>query len=286
MRLYFFCYCGHPVRLKGHYNSYSDLRQHQGDFIQLQCPHCHKKSYFPYTSAYPETWGPWLTVAILSAVILASVALTALLQQAGAPTLAVIWIPIAALTLYALLAKRESDSVERFNSSYAHAPSPLLTPEIANTWSDIDLLDWYDIDEPEDINPDNPYERTLYYATALNHEEAPRYMEWFYYYETNYNPLHDDGTELYNCLIAVGATHHASIVLQARQIYQQHKAEIEQCVRSVTHDGYQLLLSRNLFQQQDDALAQAFLTEPLTPLVAQYIRNHINQLENPSISPV
>ena len=65
---------------------------------------------------------------------------------------------------------------------------------------------------------------------------------------------------------------------EAQEIYLQHRDEIYRCVRSVTHDVYQLLLSLNLFDKQDDAAAQAYYSEPLLPLVAQYIRNHIEHL--------
>ena len=66
---------------------------------------------------------------------------------------------------------------------------------------------------------------------------------------------------------------------EAREIYQQHKEEVDRCVKSVTGDGYQLLLGLGLFELQDDALAEAYQTEPLVPLVAEYIRNHIERSE-------
>ena len=112
----------------------------------------------------------------------------------------------------------------------------------------------------------------------MNYEEAPRYFEWYYYYEANEHDAPDDGTLLYESLIAVGATRHAEIARQARDIYLQNRAEVERCVHNVTHDGYQLLLSLNLFDKQDDAAAQAYYTEPLLPLIAKYIRNHIEHL--------
>lgn len=104
-------------------------------------------------------------------------------------------------------------------------------------------------------------------------------MEWFYYYEGNYNPNGDDGIDLYSSLMVVGAMRHAAIVLEAREIYLQHKDEVERCVKSVAQDEYQLLLALNLFGKQDDALAQAYHAEPLVPLVADYIRRHVVQLE-------
>lgn len=277
------CHCGHTIRLKGHYEGVEDLRRRWGDFLKLRCPHCGKTVHLPYTWAYPQTWGPWGTVVILSAFILGSVALMALLQGAGASVGAVIWIPIVALAFYVQIAKMESDSVERFEHSKHNAPTPRLTPEVAATWGDIDLLAWYDIEEPEDIT--NLCERVIYYATVLHHEEGPRYMEWFYYYENNYNPHSDDGIDLYSSLMAVGATQHAAIVEEAREIYLQHRDEVERCVKSAAQDGYQLLLSLDLFEAQDDALAQAYRSEPLVPLVAQYIREHIEELESGSRTP-
>jgi hypothetical protein len=55
-------------------------------------------------------------------------------------------------------------------------------------------------------------------------------------------------------------------------------------VKSVTHDGYQQLLALNLFDKQDNALAQAYHSEPLMPLVADYIRHHIPQLEGAKLA--
>ena len=290
------CHCGHTIRLKGRYEEVEDLRGHTPDpskegrwrdFLELHCPHCGKTVYLPYTWAFPRTWGPWGTVAILSAFILGSVALMVLLQQAGASVGAVIWIPIVALAFYVQIAKMESDGVERFEHSKHNAPTPRLTPEVAATWGDIDLLAWYNIEEPEDIT--NLCEQVIYYATVLHYETypptplkrgGPRYMEWFYYYESNYNPHSDDGIDLYSSLMAVGAIRHAAIVEEAREIYLQHRDEVERCVKSATQDGYQLLLSLNLFEAQDDALAQAYRSEPLMPLVAQYIREHIEELES------
>ena len=286
------CHCGHTIRLKGRYEEVEDLRRRWGDFLELHCPHCGKTVHLPYTWAFPRTWGLWGTVAILSAFILGSVALMALLQGAGASVGAVIWIPIVALAFYVQIAKMESDGVERFEHSKHNAPTPRLTPEVAATWGDIDLLAWYNIEEPEDIT--NLCERVIYYATVLHYETypptplkrgGPRYMEWFYYYESNYNPNSDDGIDLYSSLMAVGATRHAAIVEEAREIYLQHRDEVERCVKSAAQDGYQLLLSLDLFEAQDDALAQAYHSEPLVPLVAQYIREHIEELESGDKTP-
>ena len=180
------------------------------------------------------------------------------------------------MAVYALLAKRESDAVELYNRSWEDAPAPRLTAEAAADFTDIELVDWFDIEEYGQIT--NEQEQVVYYATCLNYEEAPRYFEWFYYYEVNWHDTPDDGTLLYESLIAVGATRHAEITKEAQEIYLQHRDEIYRCVRSVTHDGYQLLLSLNLFDKQDDAAAQAYYSEPLLPLVAQYIRNHIEHL--------
>lgn len=279
MRLYTTCHCGHTIRLRGSYPTADEVRRQLGDFVTLHCPHCGQTVHLPYTWIYPVSWGLWGAIGILSAFILGSVAVMALLQNAGADIGAVIWIPIVALAFYVQIAKLETDTIDRFEHSRSMSPSPHLTPEVAATWSDQALLEWYDICEPEDLDHANLCERRVYYATILNYEEAPRYMEWFYFYEYNYNPLPDDGTELYLSLMAVGATRHAAIVLEAQEIYLQHKAEVEECVSSVMHDGYQLLLSMNLFERQDDALAFAYLSEPLMPLVAQYIRQHIPQLE-------
>lgn len=276
MRLYTLCRCDKPVYLKKGYKTVFDVRQHEGEIVTLLCPHCGTKLHRPYTSFWCKTWGPLLTVALMSVIILGSVTLVALLQQAGASTAAVIWIPFAAMAVYALLAKRESDAVERYDRSWEEAPTPRLTAEAAADFTDTELVDWFDIEEYDQIT--NEQEQVVYYATCLNYEEAPRYFEWFYYYEANEHKTPDDGTLLYNSLMAVGATHHAEIARQARDIYLQNRAEVERCVRSVTHDGYQLLLSLNLFDKQDNAIAEANSTEPLLPLVAQYIRQHIDQL--------
>ena len=277
MRLYTLCNkCGRPIYLKKGYQTAFEVRDHLGEIIALRCPHCGKTRHLPYTCLWRKTWGPWLTVGILSAIILGATALVALLQQAGASIGAVIWIPFAAMAVYALLAKRESDAVELYTRSWEDAPAPRLTAEAAADFTDIELVDWFDISSYDDIT--NPYEQVIYYATCLNYEEAPRYFEWYYYYEANEHDTPDDGTLLYESLIAVGATCHAEIARQAREIYLQNRAEVERCVRSVTHDGYQLLLSLDLFYAQDDAAAQAYYTEPLLPLVAQYIRNNIEHL--------
>ena len=276
MRLYTLCRCDKPVYLKKGYKTVFDVRQHEGEIVTLHCPHCGTKLHRPYTSFWCKTWGPWLTVAIMSAIILVSVTLVALLQQAGASTVAVIWIPFAAIGVYVVLAKRESDAIERYNRSWNEAPSPRLTAEAAADFTDIELVDWFDIAEYDQIT--NEPKQVIFYATWLNYEEAPRYFEWFYYYEVNEHDTPDDGTLLYNSLIAVGATRHAETTKEAREIYLQHRDEIDRCVRSVTHDGYQLLLSLNLFDKQDNAIAEANSTEPLLPLVAQYIREHIDQL--------
>ena len=276
MRLFLTCHCGKRILLKGKYSTADEVRRQRGDFVTLRCPHCGRTVHLPYTWTYPASWGPWGTIGILSAFILGSVALMALLQHAGASDGAVIWISIVALAFYAGIAKIESDAVEQFERSISNAPTPHLTPDVAATWDDIDLLSWYDIEEPEDIT--TLFERVIYYANFLIHEEGPRYMEWFYYYEQNFNSQPDDGIDLYSSLLAVGATRHAAIVLEAREIYLQHKDEVERCVKSVTHDGYQQLLALNLFGPQDDALAQAYQEEPLSPLVADYIRHHIPQL--------
>lgn len=84
--------------------------------------------------------------------------------------------------------------------------------------------------------------------------------------------------------MAVGATRHAAIVQEAREIYQQHREEVDQCVKSVTQDGYQLLLGLNLFEQQDNALAETYHTEPLVPLVAAYIRSELMAVATPHIT--
>ena len=276
MRLYTICNnCGKPIYLKRGYKTAFEVRDQLGEVITLRCPHCGTTSHRPYTCLWSKTWGPWLTVGILSTIIIGAVALVALLQQAGASTGAVIWIPLLALVVYALLAKRESDAVERCDRSFEKAPSPKLTAEAAADFTDIELIDWFNIEVYEDIT--NEYEQVVYYATCLNYEEAPRYFEWYYYYEANEHDNPDDGTLLYNSLVAIGATRHAEIARQAREIYLQHTDQIDQCVRSVTHDGYQLLLSLNLFDKQDDAAAQAYHTELLLPLIAKYIRQHIDQ---------
>ena len=276
MRLYTLCRCGKPVYLKKGYKTVFDVREHEGEIVTLHCPHCGTTSHRPYTSLWSKTWGPWLTVGILSAIILGAVALVVLLQHAGASIGAVIWIPFAAMAVYALLAKRESDAIEYYNRSWEDAPAPHLTAEAAADFTDTELVDWFDIEEYNQIT--NEQEQVVYYASWFNHEEPPRYFEWFYYYEANEHKTPDDGTLLYNSLMAVGATHHAEIARQARDIYLQNRVEVERCVRSVTHDGYQLLLSLNLFDKQDDAIAEANSTEPLLPLGAQYIRQHIELL--------
>ena len=276
MRLYTICKnCGKPIYLKRGYETAFEVKDQLGEIITLHCPHCGTTSHRPYTCLWSKTWGPRLTIGILSAVILCAVALVALLQQAGASTAAVIWIPFAAMAVYALLAKRESDALERYNRSWEEAPSPRLTAEAAVDFTDIELVDWFNIELYEDIT--NEYEQVVYYANCLNYEEAPRYFEWYYYYEANEHDTPDDGTLLYNSLVAIGATRHAEIACQAREIYLQHTDQIEKSVRSVTHDGYQLLLSLNLFEEQDYAAAQAYYTEPLLPLIAKYIRLHIDQ---------
>lgn len=276
MRLYTLCRCGKPVYLKKGYKTVFDVRQHEGEIVTLHCPHCGAKLHRPYTSFWCKTWGLWLTVALMSAIILVSVTLVALLQQAGASTAAVIWIPFAAIGVYVVLAKRESDAVERDKRAWEEAPSPRLTAEAAADFTDIELVGWFDIVEYYQIT--NEPKQVIFYATWLNYEEAPRYFEWFYYYEANEHDTPDDGTLLYNSLIAVGASRHAEITKEAQKIYLQHRDEIDRCVRSVTKDGYQLLLSLNLFDKQDNAIAEANSTEPLLPLVAQYIREHIDQL--------
>ena len=277
MQLYAICNkCGKPIYLKRGYKTAFEVREQLGEIVTLHCPHCGTTFHRPYINLWSKTWGPWLTVGILSAIILGSVALVALLQKAGASIGAVIWIPFAAMAVYALLAKRESDAIERYNRSWEDAPAPRLTAEAAADFTDIELVDWFDIEEYGQIT--NEQEQVVYYATCLNYEEAPRYFEWYYYYEANEHDAPDDGTLLYESLIAVGATRHAEITKEAQEIFLQHRDEIYRCVRSVTHDGYQLLLSLNLFDKQDDAAAQAYYSEPLLPLVAQYIRNHIEHL--------
>lgn len=277
MRLYTFCNkCNKPIYLKRGYQTAFEVREQLGEIVTLHCPHCGAKLHLPYTSFWCKTWGPWLTAAIMSAIIIVAVALVVLLQQAGADTAAVIWIPFAAMIVYALIAKCESDAVECYNRSWEEAPSPRLTAEAAADFTDVELIDWFDIAEYDQIT--NEPEQVIFYASWFNHEEPPRYFEWFYYYEVNWHDTPDDGTLLYDSLIAVGATRHAEIAKEAQEIYLQHRDEIYRCVRSVTHDGYQLLLSLNLFDKQNDATAEANSTEPLLPLVAQYIRQHIDQL--------
>ena len=232
MQLYAICNkCGKPIYLKRGYKTAFEVREQLGEIVTLYCPHCGTTFHRPYINLWSKTWGPWLTVGILSAIILGSVALVA---------------------------------------------APRLTAEAAADFTDIELVDWFDIEEYGQIT--NEQEQVVYYATCLNYEEAPRYFEWFYYYEINWHDTPDDGTLLYESLIAVGATRHAEITKEAQDIYLQHRDEIYRYVRSVTHDGYQLLLSLNLFDKQDDAAAQAYYSEPLLPLVAQYIRNNIEHL--------
>ena len=278
MKLYTLCNCGKRIYLKGHYATAGELRNQKGEIIPYKCPHCGKTGHHPYTNVWVRTWGPWRTVAILVAFILGGVAIVVPLQMLGADLITVIWIPFAALTIYTLLAKRESDAVELFNRTLEEAPLPRLTAEAATDFSDPDLIDWFDVEQPNDIT--NEYTQVVYYASVLNYLEAPRYFEWFYYYEANEHDTPDDGTLLYNSLITIGATHHAEIVQQAREIYLQHKDEIDQCVRSVTQDGYQTLLALNLFDKQDNATHEAFYSEPLVPLLAQYIRNNLDNLQS------
>lgn len=273
MRYCAYCsHCGKYIRLRGRHATAEDLRRKRGDFIDLRCNHCSQEVKVPYTWVWAKGWGPVGTVLLLSAMVLLGLGAAALIQN-GEGREWVVLIPLAAIAAYAIVAKRVSDAIERFNQSQEEAPEPQLTPEAAATWSDIDLLDWFDICVPEDYG--TPFEQTLYYATLLNHEEGPRYMEWFYFYEGNYNDQPDDGRLLQESLMAVGATRHAAIVQEAREIYQQHREEVDQCVKSVTQDGYQLLLGLNLFEQQDNALAEAYHTEPLVPLVAAYIRSEL-----------
>jgi len=278
MRYYVLCpHCGKKITLRGRYATAEELRQALGDFPTLHCRHCGQEVRAAYTWLWAEGWGPMGTVAVLSAMLLLALGAAALIQNGERKEWAAL-IPLAAIAAYAVTAKRTSDAIERFNQSREEAPEPHLTPEVAAAWSDIDLLDWFDICEPEDFV--NDFERTLYYATFLNHKEEPRYMEWFYFYEGNYNGRPDDGRQLHESLLAVGATRHAALVKEAREIYQQHKEEVDRCVKSATRDGYQLLLGLGLFELQDDALAEAYQTEPLVPLVAEYIRNHIERSED------
>ena len=282
MRYYVYCpHCGKYIRLRGRHATAEDLRRQRGDFIDLRCRHCSQEVKVPYTWVWAKGWGPVGTVLLLSAMVLLGLGAAALIQN-GEGREWVVLIPLAAIAAYAIVAKRVSDAIERFNQSREEAPMPQLTPEAAATWSDIDLLDWFDIRGPEGF--ETPFERTLYYATLLNHEEGPRYMEWFYFYEGNYNDQPDDGSLLQESLMAVGATRHAAIVQEAWEIYQQHREEVDQCVKSVTQDGYQLLLGLNLFEQQDNALAEAYHTEPLVPLVAAYIRSELMAVATPHIT--
>ena len=171
MRRYTLCNnCDKPIYLKKGYQTAFEVREHLGEILTLRCPHCGKIRHLPYTRILSESWGPWLAVGIPSAIILGAAALIALLQQAGAGTGAVIWIPLLAIV--------------------AHAG-----------WQKVSRM-----------------------------------------------PLN-------------AATTH-----------------VDRCVRSATHDGYQLLLSLNLFNTQDDAVSHAYYTEPLLPLVAQYISKNIKQL--------
>lgn len=282
MRYYAYCpHCGKYIRLRGRHATAEDLRRQRGDFIDLRCNHCSQEVKVPYTWVWAKGWGPVGTVLLLSAMVLLGLGAAALIQN-GEGREWVVLIPLASIAAYAIVAKRVSDAIERFNQSQEEAPEPQLTPEAAATWSDIDLFDWFDICVPEDYG--TPFEQTLYYATLLNHEEGPRYMEWFYFYEGNYNDQPDDGRLLQESLMAVGATRHAAIVQEAREIYQQHREEVDQCVKSVTQDGYQLLLGLNLFEQQDNALAEAYHTEPLVPLVAAYIRSELMAAATPHIT--
>ena len=278
MKLYTLCNCGKRIYLKGHYATAEELRNQKGEIIPYKCPRCSRTGHHPYTNVWVRTWGPWRTVAILVAFILGGVAIVVPLQMLGADLITVIWIPFAALTIYTLLAKRESDAVELFKRTLDEAPLPRLTAEAATDFSDPDIIDWFDVEQPNDIT--NEYTQVVYYASVLNYLEAPRYFEWFYYYEANEHDTPDDGPLLYNSLVTIGATRHAEIVQQAREIYLQHKDEIDQCVRSVTQDGYQALLALNLFDKQDNATHEAFYSEPLVPLLAQYIRNNLDNLQS------
>ena len=67
---------------------------------------------------------------------------------------------------------------------------------------------------------------------------------------------------------------------EAREVYLRHRDEIDQCVQSETDDGYQKLLDLNLFDKQDNATHEAFYSEPLVPLLAQYIRNNLDNLQS------
>ena len=278
MRLYTLCNCGKRIYLKGRFATAEDLRNQKGEIIPYKCPRCGRRGHHPYTYVWTRTWGPWVTVALLSAFVLGGTAIVALLQLLYVDIITVVWIPIAALTLFALLAKRESDAVELFKQSLEKASHPRLTAETASDFSELDLVEWFDVGEPNDIT--NEYTQVVYYASVLNHLEAPRYFEWFYYYEANEHNTPDDGTLLYNSLVAIGATSHAAIVQEAREVYLRHRDEIDQCVQSETDDGYQKLLALNLFNKQDNATHEAFYSEPLVPLLAQYIRNNLDNLQS------
>ena len=142
MRLYTTCHCGHTIRLRGSYPTADEVRRPLGDFVTLHCPHCGQTVHLPYTWIYPVSWGLWGAIGILSAFILGSVAVMALLQNAGADIGAVIWIPIVALAFYVQIAKLETDTMDRFEHSRSMSSSPHLTPEVAATWSDQALLEW------------------------------------------------------------------------------------------------------------------------------------------------
>ncbi len=278
MRLYTLCNCcGKRIYLKGNFSTAEEVRSQMGEIMTVGCRHCHRRSHLPYTYVWARSWGPWRTVALLSAFVLGATAIVALLQMAGSDLITVIWLPFAALTAYALMAKHESDTVELFNRSLQTAPPPRLTHEAAVDFSDPELIDWFDVEHPNNITSE--YEQVLYYASVLNHEESPRYFEWFYYYEAYEHNTPDDGTLLYNSLLAVGASRHAAIAKEAREIYLGHKDDIDMCLHRAKEDGYQQLLAMNLFEQQDDATLQALYSEPLVPLMAQYIRDNLENLE-------
>lgn len=278
MRLYTLCNCGKRIYLKGRYATAEEVRSQKSEILTVKCPRCGRTCRQPYTYIFTRTWGPWVTVALLSAFVLGGTAIVALLQMLHVDIITVIWIPIAALTVFALLAKRESDAVELFKRSLDEAPFPRLTAEAASDFSELDLVEWFDVEEPNDIT--NEYTQVVYYASVLNYLEAPCYFEWFYYYEATEHDTPDDGTLLYNSLVAIGAARHAAIVQEAREVYLQHRDEIDQCVQSETDDGYQKLLDLNLFDKQDNATHEAFYSEPLVPLLAQYIRNNLDNLQS------